>query len=44
MTQYNTLNVKLTNSQLNPLMIALLRSCLIFLKFYVLDNFRLIIS
>ena len=32
------------NWVVNPLMTALLRDCLIFLKFCVLDNFRLIIS
>ena len=32
------------NNTFNPLMTALLRNCLIFLKFCVLVNFRLIIS
>ena len=46
-TDYNAKITEIESKTLdiiNPLMTASLRNCLIFLKFCVLDNFRLIIS
>ena len=46
-TDYNAKTTEIESKILdiiNPLMTAPLRNCLIFLKFCVLDNFRLIIS